>query len=159
MWFVGGSPDLVAGVYLGFDSPRNMGSYAQGGSLAAPVFKQFAQEAMEDAPGTPFIAPKGTRMVRIDRRTGRRAYGAWPTDDPLTGVIWEAFKADTEPKRSIRREEIDRDELRRRLIEQRRREAAARANRADAEARAAARREAEAEAEERQNEFTEGGIY
>jgi penicillin-binding protein 1A len=106
VWFVGGSPHLVAGLYLGFDQPRNMGGYAQGSSLAAPIFKQFARTAMADMPKTPFIAPAGTRLVRVDRRSGKHVYGAWPSDDPLSAVIWEAFKAETEPKRSIRQEEL-----------------------------------------------------
>jgi penicillin-binding protein 1A len=106
VWFIGGSPNLVAGLYLGFDQPRNMGGYAQGSSLAAPIFKQFARTAMADMPKTPFIAPTGTRLVRVDRRSGKRVYGAWPSDDPLSAVIWEAFKAETEPKRSIRQEEL-----------------------------------------------------
>ena len=106
VWFVGGSPDLIAGVYLGFDQPRNMGGYAQGGSLAAPVFKQFAQKAYTPYPIRPFVAPKGTRMVRIERTSGKRAYGGWPTGDPKSAVIWEAFKPDTEPKRSVRSEEL-----------------------------------------------------
>jgi penicillin-binding protein 1A len=47
-------------------------------------------------------------MVRIDRRTGKRVFGGgWPTADPLTGIIWEAFKPETEPRRSIRTDEID----------------------------------------------------
>lgn len=106
VWFIGGSPHLVAGLYLGFDQPRNMGGYAQGSSLAAPIFKQFARTAMADMPKTPFTAPAGTRLVRVDRRSGKRVYGAWPSDDPLSPVIWEAFKAETEPKRSIRQEEL-----------------------------------------------------
>jgi penicillin-binding protein 1A len=106
VWFIGGSPHLVAGLYLGFDQPRNMGGYAQGSSLAAPVFKQFARTAMADMPKTPFIAPAGTRLVRVDRKSGKRVYGAWPSDDPKSAVLWEAFKAETEPKRSIRQEEL-----------------------------------------------------
>ena len=106
VWFIGGSPHLVAGLYLGFDQPRNMGGYAQGSSLAAPIFKQFARSAMAGMPKTPFIAPAGTRLVRIDRKSGKRVYGAWPGRDPMSAVIWEAFKAETEPKRSIRQEEL-----------------------------------------------------
>ena len=106
VWFVGGSPNLVAGVYLGFDQPRNMGSYAQGGSVAAPIFKQFAREAFVGLPPLPFTAPNGVRLVRVDRKSGKRVYGAWPDDDPKGAVIWEAFKAETEPKRSIRQEEL-----------------------------------------------------
>ncbi|MGB5075925.1 MAG: transglycosylase domain-containing protein [Sphingorhabdus sp.] len=106
VWFVGGSPHLVAGVYLGYDQPRNMGGYAQGGSLAAPIFKQFARAAMAGMPKTPFVAPNGVRLVRIDRKSGKRVYGSWPGDDPKSAVIWEAFKPETEPKRSIRQEEL-----------------------------------------------------
>ena len=107
VWFVGGSPQMVAGVYLGYDQPRNMGGYAQGGSLAAPIFKQFARAAMVGLPKTPFVAPAGVRLVRIDRKSGKRVYGSWPGDDPKSAVIWEAFKAETEPKRSIRQEELE----------------------------------------------------
>jgi penicillin-binding protein 1A len=107
VWFVGGSPDIVAGVYMGFDQPRNMGGYAQGGTLAAPIFKQFVQESKGRWSGRPFLAPPGVRMVRVDRRTGKRVFDAWPTDDPKAGVIWEAFKPDTEPRRGGRQDEID----------------------------------------------------
>lgn len=109
VWFVGGSADLVAGVYMGFDQPRSMGGYAQGGTLAAPIFKQFAEKAMKDMAIVPFRAPPGIRMVRIDRRSGRKIFGAWPTDDPKAAVIWEAFKPESEPRRSIRRDEIGKD--------------------------------------------------
>mgnify|MGYP002783788383 CR=1 FL=1 len=111
VWFVGGSPNLVAGVYLGFDQPRNMGGYAQGGSIAAPIFKQFARQAYVGLPKLPFTAPNGVRLVRIDRKSGKRVYGAWPDDnDPKGAVIWEAFAAETEPKRTIRRDEIEKQD-------------------------------------------------
>src|SRR3546814_7684940 len=55
-----------------------MGGYAQGGSYAAPIFKDFAHAALADRQPIPFSAPKGVRMVRIDRQSGRRVYGAWP---------------------------------------------------------------------------------
>lgn len=107
VWFVGGSPDVVAGVYLGFDQPRNMGGYAQGGSLAAPIFKQFVSDSRDRWSGRPFVAPKGVRMVRIDRRTGRRVFDGTPSDDPKSAIIWEAFKPDTEPRRQARADELD----------------------------------------------------
>ncbi|MEO5578890.1 MAG: PBP1A family penicillin-binding protein [Sphingomicrobium sp.] len=106
VWFVGGTPDVVAGVYLGYDRPRSMGGYAQGGRIAGPVFKQFAQIALKDMPKTPFVAPAGIRMVRIDRVTGKRVFGTFPTtEDPKSSVIWEAFQPETEPRRSFRRED------------------------------------------------------
>lgn len=107
VWFVGGTPDVVAGVYLGYDRPRVMNG-AQGGRLAAPVVKSFLMATQADAPRTPFRISEGTRMVRIDRRSGRRVFSAWPGDDPKAAVIWEAFKPETEPTRTIRQEEIDR---------------------------------------------------
>jgi penicillin-binding protein 1A len=107
VWFIGGSPELIAGVYMGFDHPKPMGGYAQGGTLAAPIFKQWAQVAYKDAPVIPFRAPAGIRLVRIDRRSGQKVFGAWPdTSDPKAAVIWEAFKPESEPRRSMRREEL-----------------------------------------------------
>jgi penicillin-binding protein 1A len=45
-------------------------------------------------------------MVRIDRRSGRKVFGTWPTDEPKAAVIWEAFKPESEPRRSIRRDQV-----------------------------------------------------
>ena len=107
VWFVGGSPDLVGGVYLGYDQPRSMGGGAQGGVIAAPIFKQFARPAMADKPIVPFRAAGGVRMVRIDRRSGKRVYGTWPDEsDPKAAVIWEAFKPESEPRRAILRDDL-----------------------------------------------------
>ena len=107
VWFVGGTQDVVAGVYMGFDQPRPMGHYAQGGRLAAPIFKAFAQEAFKDMPVVPFRAPQGIRMVRIDRRSGKKVFGEWPTGaDPKAAVIWEAFKPESEPRRTATRYEV-----------------------------------------------------
>jgi penicillin-binding protein 1A len=115
-WFVGGSPDIVGGVYIGFDQPRNLGGYVQGGNTAAPIFKEFVQHTRDKWSGRPFVAPAGVRMVRIDRSSGTRVFDSWPTDDPRAGVIWEAFKPDTEPSRTRRQQEID--ELRKLILAQ-----------------------------------------
>jgi penicillin-binding protein 1A len=106
VWFIGGSQQVVAGLYMGFDRPRPMGGYAQGGTLAAPIFRQFAREAFTGMPVLPFRAPQGIRMVAIDRRTGHRAFGIWPGTDPHAAVIWEAFKPESEPRRTATREEM-----------------------------------------------------
>jgi penicillin-binding protein 1A len=107
VWFVGGSPDLVAGVYIGYDQPRSLGGWAQGGRIAAPIWKAAMAPILETMPKTPFVAPPGIRMVAIDRRSGKRVYGAWPGTDPKPAVIWEAFKPESEPRRSIRKEEAE----------------------------------------------------
>lgn len=105
-WFVGGSPQIVAGVYLGHDQPRNLGGYVQGGNTAAPIFLQFVRESRERWEGDEFVAPNGVRMVKIDRKTGKRVFDGSPSDEPTAAVIWEAFKPDTEPPRSTRQDEI-----------------------------------------------------
>ncbi|WP_427967323.1 penicillin-binding protein 1A [Altererythrobacter sp.] len=105
-WFVGGSPEVVAGVYVGFDQPRNLGGWIQGGNTAAPIFKQFVQATRERWKDEPAVAPAGVRMVRIDRLSGKRVFDAWPTDEPKAAVIWEAFKPDTEPPRATRQDAI-----------------------------------------------------
>jgi len=99
VWFVGGSQQYVSGVYLGFDKPRPMGGYAQGGRLAAPIFKQLVQETKSQWEPRPLLAPAGIRMVRVDRVSGKQVTGGQASDDPKSSIIWEAFKPDTEPQR------------------------------------------------------------
>ena len=101
VWFVGGTPDIVAGVYVGYDNPRPMGSWAQGGRISAPIWKEWALTALKDQPKVPFVAPPGIRWVRIDRASGKRVFGVFPTtEDAKSPVIWEAFQPQTEPRRS-----------------------------------------------------------
>ena len=106
VWFIGGTPQMIGGVYIGYDTPVNLGGYAQGGTLAAPIFKEWAVKAYDGMPKIPFRAPAGIRMVRIDRVSGRPVFGAWPNDkDPKPAVIWEAFKPESEARRGpIRRD-------------------------------------------------------
>jgi penicillin-binding protein 1A len=102
VWFVGGTPDIVAGVYVGYDQPRPLG-HVQGSSVAAPIWKDWAKVALKDQPKVPFVAPPGIRWVRIDRASGKRVYGVFPTtEEPQSPVIWEAFQPQTEPRRSFR---------------------------------------------------------
>ena len=104
VWFVGGTPQFVGGLYIGYDHPRSLGSYAQGGTIAVPIFRQFAEKAYEGLEKLPFRAAPGIRMVRIDRASGRPVYGTFPTgNDPKPAVIWEAFKPESEPRRRARR--------------------------------------------------------
>lgn len=90
-WFIGFTPDLVAGVYIGFDAPRSLGRRETGASAALPVFEAFMTAALDGAPATPFRAPRGVRRVRINAETGARAQ---PGD---ARVIWEVFAPGTEP--------------------------------------------------------------
>src|SRR5581483_1699109 len=92
VWFVGYSPDLAAGLYLGYDQPRSLGDKATGGTLSAPIFRAFMTEALKDKPATPFRIPPGIRLVRVNYKTGQRVQ---PGDTGL--VIWEAVRPGTEP--------------------------------------------------------------
>lgn len=90
-WFVGYTPDLVVGVYLGFDKPKNMGRSQTGGHLAAPVFLDFMKMALKDKPSIPFRVPNGLNFFRINGKTG---IAAMPGDK---NIITEAFKYGAEP--------------------------------------------------------------
>jgi penicillin-binding protein 1A len=90
-WFIGFSPDLVVGVWTGFDTPRDMGAGETGGRIAAPVFRDFMRDALRDTPPTPFRIPGGVRLVRVDYQTGLLPSAS------STQTIIEAFRPDTEP--------------------------------------------------------------
>ena len=106
VWFVGGTQDLVAGLYLGYDQPRDLGGYVQGGNTAGPIWMDFARVALKDADKRPFSIPPGVRMVKVDRRSGKRAFSGWPSEEAKAAVIWEAFKPDSEPRRVGEAEEV-----------------------------------------------------
>ena len=87
-WFMGFSPDLVVGTYVGFDEPRTLGRRETGASAALPIFYSFMEEALKNQPDIPFRIPKGIKLVRINNKTGK---AATPSD---TSVIFEALKPD-----------------------------------------------------------------
>jgi penicillin-binding protein 1A len=89
-WFVGFTPDLVAGVYIGFDDPDSLGDDETGGHIAAPVFRDFMIAALMDAPATAFRTPPGMRLYRVSAASGLPA-GAGEA------AIYEAYKPGTEP--------------------------------------------------------------
>ena len=93
-WFVGFSPDVVVGVYLGYDKPRTLGkgNAGTGGHLAAPIARDFLKLALADKPAVPFKVPAGIKLIRVDAKSGMRA---GPGDTGRT--ILEAFKPGTAP--------------------------------------------------------------
>ncbi len=105
-WFVGGSPDMIAGMYVGFDQPRNLGGWVQGGNTAATIMKRFVEATKDRWDAEDFVAPPGVQMVKIDRRSGKRVFDGTPSDDPGASIIWEAFKPNTEPPRATRADAI-----------------------------------------------------
>jgi penicillin-binding protein 1A len=89
VWFVGFSPDLAVGVYLGYDRPRSLGGAVTAAQFAAPVFRDFMKMALADKPATPFRVPAGIKLVKIDAASGNKTDG--------DGGIVEAFKPGTAP--------------------------------------------------------------
>lgn len=90
-WFIGYTPDLVVGVFIGYDTPKPMGKGQTGGQVAAPIFGNFIKQALADKPAVPFRIPPGLKLVRVNLRTGLRA----SPNDPE--AIVEAFKPGEEP--------------------------------------------------------------
>ncbi|MBL4595170.1 MAG: penicillin-binding protein 1A [Robiginitomaculum sp.] len=95
-WFMGFSPDLVVGVYTGFDLPSTLGPGEAGSRVALPVFKRFMEKALQDVPNAPFRIPDGVSLVWVDAKTGEIARPDAP------GAILEAFRPGTEPSRADR---------------------------------------------------------
>ncbi len=81
-WFLGSTPDITIGIYIGFDEPRTLGSQETGGGNAVPIYEQIAKQIFKDKPPTPFRVPPGLRMVRFSYEGG---------------TIDEVFKPGTEP--------------------------------------------------------------
>ena len=73
VWFIGFSPDLVVGVYVGFDTPKSLGPRETGASVASPIFRDFMYLALENEKGTPFRIPSKTQLVKINLKTGELA--------------------------------------------------------------------------------------
>jgi penicillin-binding protein 1A len=69
-WFVGYSPTLVAGVWVGIDDRESLGYKEAGGRAALPIWIEFMQQALERVPLQEFVAPPHIRLVRIHPRTG-----------------------------------------------------------------------------------------
>ena len=91
-WFIGYTPDLVVGVFIGYNSPRHLGKGMTGGHVAAPVFGNFLKLALADKKAVPFRVPPGLKQVRVSLRTGLRATGG----EGDTTVL-ESFKPYEEP--------------------------------------------------------------
>ena len=92
-WFLGFTPRIAAGCYIGFDTPRNMGSGAYGGTLCGPVFADFMEVALKDHGSFERPQPPNTVFVKIDRFTGQRL----PDDASGEQVVTELFRRGEEP--------------------------------------------------------------
>ena len=89
-WFEGFSPNLAAGVYVGYDDPDSLGKDETGGHVAAPIFRDFMIAALANTPAVDFRIPPGLRLYRVSAATGLPVTGSEP-------AIYEAYKPGTEP--------------------------------------------------------------
>ena len=89
LWFVGYSPNLAFGVFMGYDKPRSLGGSAQAALYTAPIFRDFMKMALKDTPDTPFRIPPGIKLISVDVHSGMRSTGS--------SSIMEAFKPGTAP--------------------------------------------------------------
>ncbi|MBE7731521.1 penicillin-binding protein 1A [Devosia faecipullorum] len=89
-WFVGFTPELAVGVYVGYDQPRSMGSASTGGGMAVPIFTNFMAKALQGKPATPFNTPSGMTTAWINPDSGVKVF------EGQSGIR-EAFKPGTGP--------------------------------------------------------------
>jgi penicillin-binding protein 1A len=88
-WFIGFTPDLLVGVWIGFDAERSLGSYT-GGRAATPIWTAFMTRALEGRPARDFTKPDDVTLVRIDAASGLLAVQG-------RSSRMQAFVAGTEP--------------------------------------------------------------
>jgi penicillin-binding protein 1A len=90
-WFIGYIPQLVTGVWVGYDQERSLGGGGTGGQAAAPIWGDFMQKAVMSLPTEDFTAPENVSFVLINPRTGKLA------KEGVAGAVMECFIKGTEP--------------------------------------------------------------
>ena len=90
-WFIGYTPQLLAGLWIGFDEKRSLGKGETGGRVAAPIWARFMDRALENEPILDFPVPAGVSFVLINPHTGERV-----VPGSGTGFL-ECFRRGTEP--------------------------------------------------------------
>jgi len=91
-WFIGYTPELVAGCWFGYDQRRRIGKLLTGGAIAAPVWADFMTNALQGVPDHPFPVPQGVKFATVCAETGKAP------DKTCRRSITEAFVAGTEPQ-------------------------------------------------------------
>ena len=91
-WFVGFSPELAVGVWVGYDQPTSLGNKETGSKAAAPIWTWFMRDALKDRKPKSFNIPEGVGFVKIDSKTG-----LLPNRNYSQSTLLEAFRKGTEP--------------------------------------------------------------
>ena len=84
-WFIGFTPSLITGIWVGFDQEKSLGKQEVGGRAAAPIWLYFMERILQGKPVEAFPVPEGIVFVKVDHKSGRPAQGAGP------GTIYECF--------------------------------------------------------------------
>jgi len=93
VWFIGFTSNIVAGCYIGYDTPRPLGRHAYGSSMCGPVFQRFMSKAVKKYGGGQFKVPEACEFINIDRFTGARL----GPDASGPNVVAECFRRGEEP--------------------------------------------------------------
>jgi len=96
-WFIGYTPELVAGAWVGFDEKKSLGKEETGGRAAVPIWRDFMEKATEKMPITEFAIPPGVSFINIDKQSGLRAAPGDPD------VMLECFRRGSEPQQFAQR--------------------------------------------------------
>ncbi len=88
-WFIGYTPELITGVWVGFDEERSLGENETGARAASPIWVAFMEKILKDKPKKEFPIPEGIEFKKIDPKTGQLSLGK-------EGIL-ECFKEGTEP--------------------------------------------------------------
>jgi penicillin-binding protein 1A len=99
-WFIGGAPNLVTGVYVGFDDRRSLGESETGARAALPIWMGFMKEAFKQLPVMPFEIPDGVTFVKVDESTG--LLESEQDGEEQRGVV-ELFAKGSEPTQAAHR--------------------------------------------------------
>jgi len=91
-WFIGFTPSLITGVWVGFDQEKSLGGHEVGGRAAAPIWLYFMEKALQGKPVEAFPVPAGMVFIRVDARTGIPSSGAGP------GTLQECFLDSAPPR-------------------------------------------------------------
>jgi penicillin-binding protein 1A len=90
-WYMGFTPEVVTGVWVGYDTQKPIGSGETGARAALPIWLGFMKEAVKNMPATDFLVPAGVTFAGVDPNTGA------PLPASSAKAVQEAFVAGTEP--------------------------------------------------------------
>ena len=106
-WFVGFTPDLLAGVWVGYDSERSLGSWATGGHAAAPIWASFMRKALDGRPVVRFPTPSGLSVASAGLSTSDDDEDSKPRTRHLRRLSERADRAAHHARRAARQSDTD----------------------------------------------------